>query len=150
MLLKRIMFTSMLALVSTTTFANVSTITIKDNRDLEWHSMQGSYGKYAVITGNPKKNEFFAVRIKFPANHAIPAHHHLNYEYDTVISGTCYLASGFINVGKTKGTSFVSISEKEYNRKKELKFSAVRRRNKDGSFIYLKTIFIDLIQIFLK
>ncbi|OGT57311.1 MAG: hypothetical protein A3F14_05490 [Gammaproteobacteria bacterium RIFCSPHIGHO2_12_FULL_43_28] len=98
------MFTSMLALVSTTTFANVSTITIKDNRDLEWHSMQGSYGKYAVITGNPKKNEFFAVRIKFPANHAIPAHHHLNYEYDTVISGTCYLASGK-NGDKSKGTA---------------------------------------------
>jgi len=54
--------------------------------------------------------------------------------------GTCYLASGFIYLGMTTGTKFVSITKKEFDNKKELKISAVKRSFKDGHSIYLKTI----------
>jgi quercetin dioxygenase-like cupin family protein len=43
--------------------------------------------KFAVLSGDPGKEGNFAVRIKMPANYAVPAHHHLTDEHVSVVSG---------------------------------------------------------------
>ena len=44
----------------------------------------------AVLSGDPGKEGMFTIRLKFPANYAIPAHHHPADEHVTVLSGRTY------------------------------------------------------------
>jgi quercetin dioxygenase-like cupin family protein len=48
----------------------------------------------AVLSGDPTKLGPFAVRLKFPANYAIPAHSHPGDENVTVISGELHVGMG--------------------------------------------------------
>lgn len=81
-------------LISTNVFANKNISVVNASDKLKWIAMTHSAAKYAVLEGDPKKNNLFVIRIKFPGNHSIAPHHHDHYEYDTVISGQCYIALG--------------------------------------------------------
>ena len=48
----------------------------------------------AVLAGDPTKAVPYAVRLKFPANYAIPAHSHPTDEHVVVTSGTFTLGMG--------------------------------------------------------
>ena len=48
----------------------------------------------AVLSGDPTKVGPYAVRLKFPANYAIPAHSHPGDENVTVISGELHIGMG--------------------------------------------------------
>ena len=48
----------------------------------------------AVLAGDPTKPVPYAVRLKFPANYAIPAHSHPTDEHVVVVSGTLTLGMG--------------------------------------------------------
>lgn len=48
----------------------------------------------AVLMGDPAKEGPFALRLRFPANYALPPHSHPKPEIVTVISGTFLLGSG--------------------------------------------------------
>src|ERR1700689_3096480 len=48
----------------------------------------------AVLAGNPMGNGPYSVRLKFPANYAIPAHSHPTDENVVVVSGTVYMGMG--------------------------------------------------------
>jgi quercetin dioxygenase-like cupin family protein len=48
----------------------------------------------AVIAGDPTKPAPYAVRFKFPANYAIPAHSHPTDEHVVVVSGTMTFGMG--------------------------------------------------------
>jgi len=48
----------------------------------------------AVLEGNPMAAVPYSVRLKFPANYAIPAHSHPTDENVTVVSGTFYMSPG--------------------------------------------------------
>ena len=48
----------------------------------------------AVLNGDPGKAAPFTVRLKFPANYAIPAHSHPTDENVAVVSGTMYMGMG--------------------------------------------------------
>jgi hypothetical protein len=54
--------------------------------------------------------------------------------------GSCYLATGFIKLGETAGTRFLSISKEQYEECRKNKLSVVKRKQKDGTFCYLRTI----------
>lgn len=99
--------------ISASTHATTDIHLTKSNDELQWINMPNSSGKYVVIAGNPKKEELFIVRVKFPPNYSIAPHHHNHYEYDTVISGSCNIAKGNV-VNKKNGLlatagTFVSI-----------------------------------------
>ena len=47
-----------------------------------------SGAKVAVVSGDPGKAGAFTIRLKFPANYAVPAHHHPTDEHVTVLSGS--------------------------------------------------------------
>ena len=58
--------------------------------NLKW--MDGPPGlpsgaKFAVVSGDPGKEGPFVIRIKMPANYAVPAHHHPTDERVTILSG---------------------------------------------------------------
>jgi quercetin dioxygenase-like cupin family protein len=100
-------------ILSTNVNANNNILLVKENDKLKWIDMPNSAGKYIVIAGDPKKEDLFVVRVKFPPNYSIAPHHHNHYEYDTVISGSCYIAQGKVlkkenGLLATAGT-FVSI-----------------------------------------
>jgi quercetin dioxygenase-like cupin family protein len=64
---------------------------------LKW--MDGPEGlpsgsKIAVVSGDPGKAGPFTIRLKFPANYSIPAHHHPSTERVSVISGRLALGMG--------------------------------------------------------
>jgi len=48
----------------------------------------------AVLSGDPSKAAPYAVRLKFPANYAIPAHSHPGDENVTVTSGELFIGMG--------------------------------------------------------
>lgn len=48
----------------------------------------------AVLSGDPSKAAPFAVRLKFPADYAIPAHSHPGDENVTVTSGELFIGMG--------------------------------------------------------
>jgi quercetin dioxygenase-like cupin family protein len=49
-----------------------------------------------VLSGDPNNTGPFVIRLKLPANYAIPAHHHPTAENVTVLSGTLYAGMGDI------------------------------------------------------
>src|SRR6185295_10383028 len=57
----------------------------------------------AVLSGDPGKSAPFAVRLKFPANYAIPAHSHPTDENVAVVSGSLFIGMGN-KLDKTAGT----------------------------------------------
>ena len=57
----------------------------------------------AVLAGDPGKPAPYTVRLKFPANYAIPAHSHPTDENVAVVSGTLFMAMG-TKLDKTAGT----------------------------------------------
>ena len=48
----------------------------------------------AVLAGNPMKAERYTVRLKFPANYAIPAHSHPEDENVAIVSGELFMQMG--------------------------------------------------------
>src|SRR5262245_17903257 len=48
----------------------------------------------AVLSGNPTAAAPYAVRLKFPANYAIPAHSHPTDENVVVVSGQLFMGMG--------------------------------------------------------
>jgi quercetin dioxygenase-like cupin family protein len=48
----------------------------------------------AVLAGDPTKSVPYAVRLKFPANYAIPAHSHPTDEHVVVVSGSVTFGMG--------------------------------------------------------
>jgi quercetin dioxygenase-like cupin family protein len=46
-----------------------------------------SGSQFAVVSGDPGKAGMFTIRAKFPADYAVPAHHHPTDERVTVLSG---------------------------------------------------------------
>ena len=48
----------------------------------------------AVLSGDPGKAAAYAVRLKFPANYAVPAHSHPTDEHVVVVSGALTLGMG--------------------------------------------------------
>jgi quercetin dioxygenase-like cupin family protein len=75
---------------------------ITDASKIEWKDMPNSQTKFAILAGDPDKEEFFVLRVKFPPNFDMTPHYHLNYEYDTLIEGTCYIGVGN-KIDKSKG-----------------------------------------------
>ncbi|VVC75400.1 hypothetical protein AQUSIP_06900 [Aquicella siphonis] len=93
MKIKRMGLLVILCFLSAGVFANNIHV-VRADGDLKWIDMPNSAGKYAIIAGDPKREDLFVIRIKFPANYSIAPHYHDHYEYDTVISGSCYIARG--------------------------------------------------------
>jgi quercetin dioxygenase-like cupin family protein len=56
----------------------------------------------SVLSGDPTKNAPYAVRLKFPANYAIPAHSHPSDENVSVVSGELFMGLG-TKIDKTSG-----------------------------------------------
>ena len=50
--------------------------------------------KMAVLSGNPKEDSLYTVRVKLPANYKIPAHSHPKDEHVTVLSGNLSMGMG--------------------------------------------------------
>jgi quercetin dioxygenase-like cupin family protein len=48
----------------------------------------------AVLAGNPMSNGLYTIRLKFPANYAIPAHSHPTDEHVVVVSGALTFGMG--------------------------------------------------------
>lgn len=48
----------------------------------------------AVLAGNPMGNSAYTVRLKFPANYAIPAHSHPTDEHVVIVSGALTFGMG--------------------------------------------------------
>jgi quercetin dioxygenase-like cupin family protein len=57
----------------------------------------------AVLSGDPGKPAPYSVRLKFPANYAIPAHSHPTDENVVVVSGSMFFGMG-TKLDKTAGT----------------------------------------------
>jgi quercetin dioxygenase-like cupin family protein len=58
----------------------------------------------AVLSGNPMQAVPYTIRLKFPANYAIPAHSHPTDENVTVVSGQLFMGMG-TKLDKTTATS---------------------------------------------
>jgi quercetin dioxygenase-like cupin family protein len=58
----------------------------------------------AVLAGDPTRAVPYTVRLKFPANYAIPAHSHPTDEHVAVISGELFMGMG-TRLDRTTGTS---------------------------------------------
>src|SRR6186997_1322087 len=58
----------------------------------------------AVLAGDPGKPAPYTIRLKFPANYAIPAHSHPMDENVAVVSGALIMGMG-TKLDKTAGTS---------------------------------------------
>ena len=58
----------------------------------------------AVLAGDPGKAAPYTVRLKFPANYAIPAHSHPTDEHVAVVGGALFVGMG-TKLDKTAGTS---------------------------------------------
>ena len=57
----------------------------------------------AVLSGNPGKKGMFAIRLKMPANYAVPPHSHPTNEVVKILSGKLhYGMSGKLNMSEAK------------------------------------------------
>lgn len=66
--------------------------------------MLPSGAQIAVLSGDPSKPAPYAVRLKFPANYAIPAHSHPTDENVVVVSGDFFIGMGN-KLDKKSGTA---------------------------------------------
>lgn len=64
--------------------------------DLKWSDVPSlpAGAKAAVVQGPLNEAKPFVLRLRFPANYAIPAHWHPAIEHVTVLSGTFYMGTG--------------------------------------------------------
>jgi hypothetical protein len=64
--------------------------------DIKWSSLPSmpKGAQIAVLQGNPGKPGLFTIRVKLPANYALPVHSHPDERTRTTISGTYYSAIG--------------------------------------------------------
>jgi quercetin dioxygenase-like cupin family protein len=64
--------------------------------DIKWSSLPSmpKGAQIAVLQGNPGKAGLFTIRVKLPANYALPVHSHPDERTRTIISGTYYSAIG--------------------------------------------------------
>jgi len=68
-----------------------------NSADLKWGAPPPglpSGGQLAVLSGDPGKEGMFTIRLKFPANYAVPPHHHPTDELVTVIEGQMSIGMG--------------------------------------------------------
>ena len=80
-------------LVSAQTHAHV----IQTPKDVQWGPappLLPAGAQIAVLAGDPGKPAPYTVRLKFPANYAIPAHSHPTDEHVVVTSGALTLGMG--------------------------------------------------------
>jgi quercetin dioxygenase-like cupin family protein len=62
--------------------------------------------RLAVLSGDPGKEGMFTIRLKFPANYAVPPHHHPSDELVTVINGQLSLGMGN-NLNRRRAASLI-------------------------------------------
>src|SRR5471030_1541888 len=82
-----------LAAVSAQTHAHV----IQTPKEAQWGPappLLPAGAQIAVLAGDPGKSAPYAVRLKFPANYAIPAHSHPTDEHVVVVSGALTFGMG--------------------------------------------------------
>jgi len=75
--------------------------------DTKWGAappMLPAGAQIAVLSGDPGKAAPYTVRLKFPANYAVPAHSHPTDENITVVSGALFLGMGS-KLDKAAGSS---------------------------------------------
>lgn len=68
-----------------------------NSQDLKWGPAPPVFPKgaqMALISGDPSKAGEFVIRLKFPADYRIAAHHHPTDEYVTVLVGDLSLGMG--------------------------------------------------------
>lgn len=66
-------------------------------KDLKWGPVPNVLppgATFAVVSGDPMKEEPYVIRLKMPAGYKIPAHNHPTSEYVTVLSGNFHLGLG--------------------------------------------------------
>ncbi|MBV9517709.1 MAG: cupin domain-containing protein, partial [Hyphomicrobiales bacterium] len=66
-------------------------------KDLKWAPVPNILppgATFAVVSGDPYKDELYVLRLKMPAGYKIPAHNHPTSEYVTVLSGNFHLGLG--------------------------------------------------------
>jgi quercetin dioxygenase-like cupin family protein len=70
---------------------------IRNVKEAQWGPappMLPAGAQIAVLAGNPMSNGAYAIRLKFPANYAIPAHSHPTDENVVVVSGALTFGMG--------------------------------------------------------
>jgi quercetin dioxygenase-like cupin family protein len=68
-----------------------------NSADLRWGAAPPGLppeAQLAVLSGDPGKEGMFTIRLKFPANYAVPPHHHPSDELVTVIEGQMSIGMG--------------------------------------------------------
>lgn len=68
-----------------------------NNADVKWGPAPPGLpagAQIAVLSGDPGKTGLFTIRLKVPANYAVPPHHHPTDELVTVIDGQMSLGMG--------------------------------------------------------
>jgi len=78
-----------------------------NNADLKWGAAPDGLPKgaqLAVLSGDPGKEGMFTIRLKFPANYAVPPHQHPSDELVTVVDGKVALGMGD-TLDKTKAAT---------------------------------------------
>jgi quercetin dioxygenase-like cupin family protein len=78
-------------------FAQTPTHVIQNPAEAQWGPappLLPAGAQIAVIAGDPTKAVAYAVRLKFPADYAIPAHSHPTDEHVVVVSGSLTFGMG--------------------------------------------------------
>jgi len=91
-------FTIAMCMAGGAAFAADSSMALYPNPTaLKWSPAPAAFPKGAQITvlsGDPNNTGPFVIRLKLPANYAVPAHQHPTTENVTVLSGTLYAGMG--------------------------------------------------------
>ncbi len=92
---KAVMFVALAALAASATAQHGQHRLVAPD-DLKWSDVPSlpAGAKLAVIEGPMNQAVPFTVRLKFPANYRLPAHHHPAVERVTVLSGTFHMGMG--------------------------------------------------------
>jgi anti-sigma factor ChrR (cupin superfamily) len=98
-----------LALSVSASMAQTNMIDVPSPNDLKWVPAPAAFPKgaeYVVLSGDMSTGPW-VIRLKMPANYAVPPHTHTNIENVTVISGDVNIAMGAV-LDKTKGTKIAT------------------------------------------
>jgi quercetin dioxygenase-like cupin family protein len=77
----------------TGTAAAPTIVTVDDTKWMPGTGMMKG-ADVAVLTGDPTKADYYAIRLRLPPNTTFAPHYHGDTEHVTVISGTVYLGLG--------------------------------------------------------